>query len=170
LRQPWRRKKMLRTPTLEANVPAIKYEGELEESTLEVNMHHFYHGDPEEIHEFALQGAVAYESGKDDASSKEDGSLQQLAWYLEEEEEVPQEYLQQFGYSDESPESKTNEGMDVMLAALQASSSDETTKQAVKHMEHPFQHVERPQVRTIDCIVPNEDQTNHVLISEAEYQ
>jgi hypothetical protein len=86
----------VRAPTLEANVPAIKYEGELEESTLEVNMHHFYHGDPEEIHEFALQGAVAYESGEDDASSKEDGSLQQLTWYLEEEEEVPQEYLQQF--------------------------------------------------------------------------
>jgi hypothetical protein len=77
--------------------------------------------------------------------------------------------LQQLGYSNESPKSKTDEGMDEMLAALQASSSNEAAKQAIKHMEHPFQHVKRPQVRTIDCIVPNEDQSNHVLISEAEY-
>jgi hypothetical protein len=55
------------TPTLEANVHIIKDEGELKESILEVNMHHFYHGDPNEIHEFALQGTVAYESDKDDA-------------------------------------------------------------------------------------------------------
>jgi hypothetical protein len=63
-------------PTLEANAHDIEYEGELKESTLEVNMHHFYHGDPDEIHKFALQGAVACESGKDDSSSKEDNGLQ----------------------------------------------------------------------------------------------
>jgi hypothetical protein len=45
-------------PTLEANMPTIEYEGELKESTLEVNMHHFYHGDPNKIHEFALQDAM----------------------------------------------------------------------------------------------------------------
>jgi hypothetical protein len=45
-------------PTLEANMPTIEYEGELKESTLEVNMHHFYHGDPNKICEFALQDAV----------------------------------------------------------------------------------------------------------------
>jgi hypothetical protein len=38
-----------------------------------------------------------------------------------------------------------------------------------ERMERPFQHVERPQVRTIDRIVPNEDRSNHVLITEAEY-
>jgi DNA-binding GntR family transcriptional regulator len=54
-----------------------------------------------------------------------------------------------------SPKSKTNEGMDEMLAALQASSSNEAAKHAIEHMEHPFQHVKRPQVRTIDRIIPN---------------
>jgi hypothetical protein len=66
-------------PTLEANMPAIEYKGELKESTLEVNMHHFYHGDPNKICEFALQDAMPYESSRDDASSKGDASLQQLA-------------------------------------------------------------------------------------------
>jgi hypothetical protein len=70
-------------PTLRANMPTIEYEGELEESTLEVNMHQIYHGDPNEIHEFALQDAVPYESSRDDASSREDASLQELAQFLE---------------------------------------------------------------------------------------
>jgi hypothetical protein len=52
-------------PTLEANMPTIEYEGELKESTLEVNMHHFYCGDPDEIREFALQDAVPYESSEE---------------------------------------------------------------------------------------------------------
>jgi hypothetical protein len=77
--------------------------------------------------------------------------------------------LQQLGYPSDSPKSKTNEGMDEMLAVLQASGSNETAEHAIEHMEHPFQHVKRPQVRTIDRIVPNEDCSTHVLISEAEY-
>jgi hypothetical protein len=59
--------------------------------------------------------------------------------------------------------------MDEILAVLQASSTDEAAEQAIKHMECPFQCVERPQVRTIDHIVSKKDQSNHVLISEAEY-
>jgi hypothetical protein len=71
-----------RIPTLEADMPTIEYEGELKESTLEVNMHHFYHGDPNKIHEFALQDAIPYESSEDDTSSGEDSSLQELEQLL----------------------------------------------------------------------------------------
>ena len=77
----------------------IKAEGELEASKLDVNMHHFYCRDPNEIQGFALQGAGAYESNKDNAPSGEDKDLQQLAWYLEEDKEVPQELLEQFRHS-----------------------------------------------------------------------
>jgi hypothetical protein len=76
-------------PTLEADMPTIEYEGELKESTLEVNMHHFYHGDPNKIHEFALQDAIPYESSEADTSSGEDSSLQELEQLLKGNEDVP---------------------------------------------------------------------------------
>jgi hypothetical protein len=157
------------TPTLEGDTPTIEYEGELEESTLEVNMHHFYRGDPDEIREFALQDAVPYESSEGGTSSGNDSTLHELEQLLEGDEDVSREHLQRLAYQGDSPESKTDEGMDEMLAVLQASSSDETAERAAERMERPFQHVERPQVRTIDRIVPNEDRSNHVLITEAEY-
>jgi hypothetical protein len=51
--------------------------------------------------------------------------------------------LQQLGYSNDSPKSKTNEGMDEMLAALQASSSNETAKQAIEHMDMPLSNMSK---------------------------
>jgi hypothetical protein len=71
------------TPTLEADTPTIEYEGGLKESTLEVNMHHFYRGDPDEIREFALQDAVPYESSEGGTSSGEDSILHEILKWLE---------------------------------------------------------------------------------------
>jgi hypothetical protein len=109
------------TPTLEGDTPTIEYEGELEESTLEVNMHHFYRGDPDEIREFALQDAVPYESSEGGTSSGNDSTLHELEQLLEGDEDVSREHLQRLAYQGDSPESKTDEGMDEMLAVLQAS-------------------------------------------------
>jgi hypothetical protein len=107
--------------------------------------------------------------GEGGTSSGEDSSLHELEHLLEGDEDISREHLQQLACQGDSPESKTDEGMDEMRAVLQASSSDETAERATECMERPFQHVERPQVRTIDCIVPNEDRSNHILITEAEY-
>jgi hypothetical protein len=45
--------------------------------------------------------------------------------------DVSQEHLQWLAYQGDFPKSKTNEGMDEMLAVLQASSSDETAERAI---------------------------------------